>query len=182
MRDAYGGVFTMNLLIVFIFIYVAITAVSLNYAKAFRAKNAVIDFIEQQEISDLTELFKVSNSTKRDKLDAKLSELSYHVTCDQIKKEDSSLVQNINSTGEFCYHGVVFKVKTNKNSDGTESESKVVDGTQSAIIYYDIKTYATWNLGALNKLLALGGQQENSKKTLDGLWAIKGEAKVVVKN
>jgi len=43
MRDAFGGVFTMNLLLVFIFIFVAFAAVSLNYAKAFKVKNSIID-------------------------------------------------------------------------------------------------------------------------------------------
>ena len=54
MRDAFGGVFTMNLLLVFIFIFVAFSAVSLNYAKAFKLKNDIIDFIETNEIIDLS--------------------------------------------------------------------------------------------------------------------------------
>ena len=66
MRDAFGGVFTMNLLLVFIFIYVAVTAVSLNYAKAFRAKNAVIDFIEQKEVTDLDKMFGLFSSDERE--------------------------------------------------------------------------------------------------------------------
>ena len=62
MRDAFGGVFTMNMLLVFIFIYVAFSAVSLTYAKAFRVKNHVIDYIEQNEIIDLDEELKISLS------------------------------------------------------------------------------------------------------------------------
>ena len=62
-----------------------------------------------------------------------------------------------------------------------EQRREVIAGTNSEIVYYDIETYATWNLGALNKLLALGGQGENSKPRLFGTWAVKGEAKVVIK-
>lgn len=174
MRDAFGGVFTMNLLLVFIFIYVAVTAVSLNYAKAFRAKNAVIDFIEQKEVTDLDKMFGLFSSDEREQLKGKLSDLSYYITCEQLKKEDSSLVQNIQNLfrkDEYCYNGVVFK----------EQRREVIAGTNSEIVYYDIETYATWNLGALNKLLALGSQGENSKPRLFGTWAVKGEAKVVIK-
>ena len=53
MRDAFGGVFMIRLFLVFIVIYVAFTAVSLNYAKAFRIKNEIISFIEENEITSL---------------------------------------------------------------------------------------------------------------------------------
>ena len=44
MRDAFGGVFMFRLMLVFIVIYVAFTAISFKYAKSFRVKNSVIDF------------------------------------------------------------------------------------------------------------------------------------------
>ena len=49
MRDAFGGIFMIRLFIVFIFIYVAFAALSLNYAKAFRVKNQVINILEQHQ-------------------------------------------------------------------------------------------------------------------------------------
>ena len=54
MRDSFGGAFMFRLMLVFIFIFVAFSAVSFNYAKAFRIKNKVIDFIEQNEITDFS--------------------------------------------------------------------------------------------------------------------------------
>ena len=54
MRDAFGGTFMIKLLIVFIIIYVGFTAVALNYAKAFKAKNIVIAYLEDNEISSVT--------------------------------------------------------------------------------------------------------------------------------
>ena len=50
MRDAFGGEFMIRLFLVFIFIYIMFSAVSLNYAKAFRLKNSVIDYLEKNEI------------------------------------------------------------------------------------------------------------------------------------
>lgn len=49
MRDAFGGVFTIRLLLIFLVIYVCFMAVALNYAKAFRTKNGIIDYIERYE-------------------------------------------------------------------------------------------------------------------------------------
>lgn len=179
MRDAFGGVFTMNFLLVFIFIYVAFTAVSLNYAKAYRVKNAVIDFVEQQEITDLDKFFGVGSyigdgADNLDKLSTKISSLSYYKTCDSINKNDIRFIDNLLNfvrTDEYCYNGVVLQ----------ENRREKIDGTNSEIVYYDVITYANWDLGALNKLLALAGRGENSESKLVGTWSVKGEAKVVVK-
>ena len=49
MRDAVGGSFMIKLIIVFLVLYIIFVAVALNYAKAFRVKNKVLDIIEQNE-------------------------------------------------------------------------------------------------------------------------------------
>lgn len=49
MRDAFGGTFMIQLMLVFLIIYVSLLAVGYNYAKAFRTKNAIIDYIERYE-------------------------------------------------------------------------------------------------------------------------------------
>ena len=49
MRDSFGGTFMIQLLLIFIVIYVSFMAVALNYAKAFRVKNGVINILEQQQ-------------------------------------------------------------------------------------------------------------------------------------
>ena len=165
MRDAFGGVFTMNLLLVFIFIFVAFGAVSLNYAKAFRVKNSVIDFIEENEIIDLQDI-----SNKVDKLDLILKNSEYYKTCngseEQQKKSESGQII------EYCYGGVAISIKS----------TEPIEGTDKSIIKYNITTLADWNLGALNKILALAGQSESSNGTLSGTWTIRGEAKVVAIN
>ncbi len=181
MRDAFGGTFTMNFLLVFIFIYIAFTAVSLNYAKAFKVKNAVIDFVEQNEIIDLDDyfsagywdgpLYHVSAATKNpSKLDEVLKKLSYHQTCDLLGYEEGKRQDTKYGEG-YCYKGVLI----------TEKKEQPIDGTNSKIVYYQIVTYADWELGALNKLLALAGRNEKSESPLSGTWEVKGEAKVVVK-
>ena len=53
MRDAFGGAFMIKIFLVFIIIYVGFTALSLNYAKAFKVKNKIIDYLEVNEITGL---------------------------------------------------------------------------------------------------------------------------------
>ena len=53
MRDAFGGAFMIKLFLVFILIYVCFTAVALNYAKAFKAKNLIVSYLEENEIQDI---------------------------------------------------------------------------------------------------------------------------------
>ena len=80
MRDAFGGVFMIRLMLVFIFLYVIFTALALNYAKAFRIKNSIIDLIEQTEIKDLNE-FSEGNAEKVKKLNKLLAKANYVKEC-----------------------------------------------------------------------------------------------------
>ena len=165
MRDAFGGVFMTNLMLVFIFIYVAFTAVSLNYAKAYRVKNSIIDFIEENEIIEF------NSSNFRDKLgelDMILQNASYHKTCNE---GNGNLVSTEGKIEGYCYNGIVI----------LKDREEIVEGTNSKNIYYKVLTYADWNLGALNKILALGGRREDSEPVVSGTWEITGEAKVVKK-
>lgn len=171
MRDAFGGVFTMNLLIVFIFIYVAFSAVSLTYAKAFRLKNKVIDFVEQNEIISLEETYL---SGKLAELDQILDDSKYNKTCESINSEDGEIEsESGTSVIGYCYRGILI--------EKIEDESQTIEGTSAEIIRYQISTYATWNLGALNKILALGGKSQNSEDYIYGSWKVTGEATVVSK-
>ncbi len=159
MRDAFGGVFMIRLLLVFMFIYVSFTAISLNYAKAFRVKNKIIDLIEQEEVLKIGDFYSNGSGSGISKLDKILKNSGYHRNCIQ---GDSILKDESYNTKGICYGGVVITVKSN-----TER-----------YITYNVYTYADWNLGALNMILALGGQTKNERGIADGAWEIAGEAKV----
>ena len=49
MRESFGGAFMIKLILVFIVIYISFMAVAVNYAKAFRVKNGVINILEQNQ-------------------------------------------------------------------------------------------------------------------------------------
>ena len=53
MRDAFGGAFMIKIFLIFIIVYVCFTALALNYAKAFKVKNAIIDYLEDKEIGSI---------------------------------------------------------------------------------------------------------------------------------
>ena len=60
MRDAFGGAFFIKLMLIFFVVYISFIAVALNYAKAFRIKNTIVNFIEEHEgydtpVQDLVE-------------------------------------------------------------------------------------------------------------------------------
>lgn len=49
MRESFGGTFMINLVLIFIVIYISFMAVAINYAKVFRVKNNVINILEQYQ-------------------------------------------------------------------------------------------------------------------------------------
>ena len=49
MRDAFGGTFMLEILMVFIVLFVAFTAVIVNIASKFRIKNEIINIMEQYD-------------------------------------------------------------------------------------------------------------------------------------
>lgn len=158
MRDAFGGVFMIRLFLVFIVIYVAFTAISLNYAKAFRVKNKVIDFVEKNEITDLNAFFAGNNGNNLAELNSLLEGSNYHQTC----KKGNGTITNEGMSSGYCYNGIIIQPIQKINNT----------------IYYQVSTSADWNLGVLNMILALGGRNKNSQDVLSGSWIITGEAKV----
>ena len=53
MRDAFGGAFMIKLFLVFLAIYIGFTAVAVNYSKAFKVKNKVVEYLENNEVTDM---------------------------------------------------------------------------------------------------------------------------------
>ena len=51
MKEAFGGTFTLKLIMVFFVIYVTFLGVALNIAKAYRIKNHVINILEQDQFN-----------------------------------------------------------------------------------------------------------------------------------
>ena len=159
MRDAFGGVFMIRLMLVFIVIYVAFTAISLNYAKAFKIKNSIISYLEENQVTDLHAFYTEGSGKKLEGLNDIIKRANYTKECNGGNQE----YKKDGKTTGFCYNGIV--VSTAKNTPKA--------------IYYNVYTFNNWNMGILNTILALGGQDPNSEDVVSGAWVISGEAKVI---
>ena len=51
MKDSFGGTFMINLMLVFIVIYISFMCIVISYSKAFRVKNSIINILEQNMYS-----------------------------------------------------------------------------------------------------------------------------------
>ena len=49
MRESIGGTFLLQIVLVFLTVYIGFMAVVINYGKVFRIKNTIVNYIEQQE-------------------------------------------------------------------------------------------------------------------------------------
>ena len=49
MRDSIGGAWLYGLVLTFVLLFISFLTVTVNYTKAYRVKNEVIDFIEREE-------------------------------------------------------------------------------------------------------------------------------------
>ena len=121
MRDAFGGAFMIKVMLIFLGIYIAFMAVALNYAKAFRVKNQIINIIEQYEGYEK----KASDNTEvKDIIASYLDNMGYNV---QIQ---CSGVSQTNSCDTRGYR--VEKIDTSKGA------------------YYAVETYIKLELPFLN--------------------------------
>lgn len=82
MRDAFGGAFSLKLMLIFLMIYIFFVCIALNYAKAFRVKNRIINIIEQNEVFD-------ANGQTGNAIDSYLNQASYIINYPDVKKVSS---------------------------------------------------------------------------------------------
>lgn len=125
MREAFGGTFTIQLILVFLAIYIAFIAVALNYAKAFRVKNQIINLIEQNEGIDNTEW--TDQSGVIGKINTYLGQMSYYV--------DLNKISNNNNDNLHCYEkGYCIEEYSLNSTDEINS------------VYYKVTTYVKIDL------------------------------------
>lgn len=163
MRDAFGGAFMIKLFLVFIFVYICLTAMAVNYAKAFKVKNEIVAYLEENEIADITAINAKDMMTMEDFFEKELigkrgySVVEYNV-CKNIRYSEDEKV--------YCHDsGIV--IRQSKNAVNTEG------------VYYTVSTYVGWGVPFLSKLSELNGNNEK-QDTISGLWRISGETRLVV--
>ena len=166
MRDAFGGAFMIKLFLVFIFIYVFFTAIALNYAKAFKVKNKVIEYIEANEITDISKMSSTAYSEMKDYFERELmGDMNYkaEIGC------QSTNLKNLKGTVEYCSNGIRIEKFEPK---------RVKDGSNKLGVYYKVSTAVGWTVPFINKLLHLSNDSGEVDK---GTWIVSGETRTIVR-
>lgn len=168
MRDAFGGAFMIKIFLVFIFIYICFTAIALNYAKAFKVKNKVIEYLESHEITNLNEM---TASEKQ--------EITNFF--------DKDIISGLNySVGENFCASKGFAIEDNAEcfSPGIIIQQKNINPTGHIVyqdgVIYTVTTYVCWDTGFLKALLSLNGNNQDGA-SVNGCWEISGETRTLVK-
>ena len=165
MRDAFGGAFMIKLFLVFIAIYIGFTAVALNYAKAFKVKNKIIEYLESSEISSLEEMYvDQSNEIENFIENEILGNMNYNVNHLNICRD--VVTEYLGDTIAICHDSgiVVEEISKATNTEG---------------VYYRVSTYVGWSIPFLNGLLSLNGN--NAERDVPvGVWEISGETRLIV--
>ena len=161
MKDAFGGAFMIRLFLIFIFIYMFFTAVALNYAKAFKVKNKVIDYLQDNEISTVEKMNAAEFKKMSDYFEKEiLGTLNY-----RLPKEE----MNCSNEAVYCDNGIsIYQI------DASVKESNKLG------VYYRVETYFTWSIPFLKKLMALSSNNPGGE-TAKGIWKISGETRAIVR-
>ena len=158
MRDAFGGAFMIKIFLIFIIVYVCFTALALNYAKAFKVKNKIIDYLEDNEISSIKEMDANSFEEMEQYFETDIyNEMNYRATITCTKN-------NV-----YCKNGVLIEQAGSTDRYGTTA------------VYYKVTTRVGWSIPFINKILAINGSDKGANVT-SGNWTISGETRIITKD
>lgn len=168
MRDAFGGAFMIKLFLVFIFIYISFTAVALNYAKAFKVKNLVIDYLEDNEIVNIDDMTsKAEEAMKKYFEEELLGNMNYKVNVENFCNNIDNTHDEENRRIAYCSDlGIVIR--------------KSGEDVKTGGVYYTVSTYVGWDAGFLNMLTALNGDNKKNDE-IRGTWRISGQTRLIVR-
>lgn len=154
MRDAFGGAFMIKLFLVFIIIYVSFTALALNYAKAFKVKNKIIEYIETNEAVNISNMTAAELMDMQSFFDNEIhGNMNYFATI------------SCNGNEIYCQNGI----KIEEKGSATNTAGK----------YYRVTTAFGWNIKFINVILSLNGNNKSQDAPI-GVWQISGETRLIV--
>ena len=81
MRESFGGAFMIKLVLALIVIYISLMSVAIIYARAFRVKNQVINYIEQYQYMG------EANSEAEEKIEKYLLEVGYPTNLEGVAED-----------------------------------------------------------------------------------------------
>ena len=115
MRESFGGAFMLKLAIVFLVVYVSFMAIAINYAKAFRVKNQVINIVEQYQYSGET------TGAAIDEINSYLASVPYNFGSNSEVKETCEKVAGGSDKYVFTERGACIIPKGTMGNYGSSS-------------------------------------------------------------
>ena len=135
MRDAIGQVFALQIILAFVLLINGYMAYSVNYTRAFRVKNQIVNIIEQYE--------GLPNDEAIDKINEYVDRMTYTASNQQINN-----FKNDNPTAECPgYNGWCY-IAHDVSTTGGDGE---MNGT-----YYSVVTFVNIDIPVINNLIGLG--------------------------
>ncbi len=129
MRDAFGGLMNMVIIVVFLVLVSGYLAFNVNYTKAFRVKNKIITTIEQYEGNCGNE-----NSACNQEIISYMKELGYNADT------------NMRIEGYECQNGYcIQRIEPNRDSASVNDQEKKV--------YYRVVTAIVIDIPIINKIM-----------------------------
>ena len=118
MKEAFGGTFMLKLFMVFFIIYVTFIFVALNFAKTYRIKNYVINYLEQKQ-------YKYGASLSGSELETYLDNVPYTFSL-----EEGECDKYTNGGDSIAFKGVCIIPM------GVKSSGKYVDPYYKVIVFF----------------------------------------------
>lgn len=117
MKDAFGGTFILYIMLVFFVIFICFLTVSINFAKAFRIKNDIVNMLERKEV-------KTIDNTTVDEIDKYLHDIGYSYT----NMKSRGVCTDVDGGETLTLRGVCVKSYHGKNDT-------------TGYVYYKVTTY-----------------------------------------
>ena len=160
MKDAFGGAFMIRLFLVFIFIYMFFTAIALNYAKAFKVKNKVIEYLQDNEVATIKkgDITAANFKTMSDYFEKEiLGPYNYRISNNEM---------HCGKDAVYCDSGIeIYQI-----------DAKIQESNRLGV-YYRVNTYFKWSAPFIRTLMTFGNDQDS--QTGKGIWKISGETRTI---
>ncbi len=162
MRDAFGGAFMIRVFLIFILIYILLTALAMNYAKAYKVKELVISYLEDNEIFDITHMSSEEYTAMENYIDNVIGDLNYAREVDFKCPEGKECLRGFENRG-------ITIVKEEPGSQSNKNGS-----------YYVVTTYFGYDIWFLKLLQSASSDADTSSDASTiGLWKITGEKRLI---
>lgn len=138
MKEAIGQVYALQIILAFVILLNGYMAYSVNYARAFRVKNQIVDIIEEYEGPN--------NEEAIDKINTIIDQMTYEVP-QRLVNNFKSRYSDENSGEPNCQNGWCY-IEHNVSIDDADGER---NGK-----YYSVVTFVNIDIPVINNIIGLG--------------------------